>query len=119
MKRFFSEDFFRSSVVQWALIGALLLNVATWATAAFFIRPVDFPIVLHYNVYFGVDLIGDWWQVYSFPTIGLIILALNMSLGLFFYRRKERIISHVLLLGACLVEVCVAIATASIILINY
>lgn len=119
MKRFFSEDFFHSSVVQWALIGALLLNGATWAAAAFFIRPVDFPIVLHYNVYFGVDLIGDWWQVYSFPTVGLIILGLNMSLGLFFYRRKERIISHILLLGACLAQVFVAIAMASVILINY
>lgn len=119
IKRFFSEEFFHSDLVQWALIGALLLNLATWVALAFYIRPVDFLLVLHYNVYFGVDLIGDWWQAYFLALIGFMVIILNAVLGLFFYRLKERIISHVLLLGACMTQICVAIATAGIIVINY
>lgn len=119
IKSFFEEEFFHSSVVQWTLIGALLLNFVCWAASIFFIRPVDFPIVLHYNVYFGVDMIGDWWQVYLLPSMGLAMLLLNICLGLFFYRRKERTIAHVLLLGGCILQVCIAIAVAGVILINY
>lgn len=119
IKSFFEEEFFHSSVVQWTLIGALLLNLVCWAASIFFIRPVDFPIVLHYNVYFGVDMIGDWWKVYLLSGMGLAMLLLNICLGLFFYRRKERIIAHVLLLGGCILQICIAIAMAGVILINY
>src|ERR1035437_8049389 len=86
---FFSKDFFRSGLVHWTLIAALLLNIANWVALAYFIRPVDFPITLHYNVYFGVDIIGAWWQVYFLPLIGLTILSVNTVLGYLFYQQKE------------------------------
>lgn len=119
LKNFFAQDFFRSGVVHWALICSIMLNASSWALLAFFIRPVDFPIILHYNVYFGVDLIGDWWQAYFLPLIGLVVLATNVVLGFLFYCQKERIISHVLLLAAAVVQVVIAIGMAGLIRINY
>lgn len=118
-RNFFSQEYFRSSLVQWVIIGALFLNIANWLAIAFFIRPVDFPIVLHYNVYFGVDVIGAWWQVYSLPAIGLIILLVNSSLGYLFYKQKERIITHLLMLGTFIVQIIMTIAVASLLMINY
>ncbi len=119
MQRFFSQEFFRSSVVHWALIGAMIINAAMWGALAYFIRPVDFSIVLHYNAYFGVDMIGDWWQVQALPAIGVCILVANTLLGMVFYGQKERIISHLLLLATCMAQVLLAIAVAGLILINY
>ena len=118
-KNFLSKDFFKSGLVHWTLIAAFLLNLANWGALFYFIHPVDFPITLHYNVYFGVDIIGPWWQAYFLPAMGLIILLVNTALGYLFYQQKDRIIGHILLLTTCIVQVALSIAVASIILINY
>ncbi|EKD58795.1 MAG: hypothetical protein ACD_56C00049G0003 [uncultured bacterium] len=118
-KTFFSQEYFHSSLAQWVIIGALILNSLNWVMIAFFIRPVDFPIILHYNVYFGVDVIGAWWQVYFLPLIGLIILLVNSTLGYLFYCQKERIVAHLLMLGTFIVQIVISVAVASLLLINY
>ena len=118
-KTFFSQEYFHSSLVQWVLIGALILNAGNWAAVAFFMRPVDFPIILHYNVYFGVDVIGPWWQVYFLPAVGLIILLINSVLGYLFYGQKERIVAHLLMLATFIVQIVVTIAVVSVLIINY
>lgn len=118
-KYFFSQEFFRSGLVHWMLIGALMLNAINWGLIAFFNRPVDFPIILHYNVYFGVDVIGPWWQVYALPFIGLAILGVNTVLGYRFYQQKERIVAHLLMLATFIVQIGITIAVASVLLINY
>ena len=119
LRNFFLQEYFHSSLVQWVVIGSLAINLANWATIAFFIRPVDFPIVLHYNVYFGVDLIGSWWQIYFMPFIGLLILLVNASLGYLFYQRKERIAAHLLMLATFIVQLGISVAVASLLLMNY
>lgn len=116
---YFSQEFFRSALVQWVLIGALIINFANWGLIAYFIRPVDFPIILHYNVYFGVDVIGAWWQVYFLPLIGLLILSVNTILAFLFYQQKERIVAHLLVFAVFIVQICISIAVASLLLINY
>jgi len=117
--KFFCQEYFHSGLIQWVLIGSLIVNVANWACIAFFNRPVDFPIILHYNVYFGVDVIGDWWQVYLMPLIGLLILLVNAILGYLFYQQKERIVAHLLMLASFVAQVGISIAVASLLLINY
>jgi hypothetical protein len=101
------------------LIVSLLVNAFNWGAIAYFIRPVDFPIILHYNVYFGVDVIGAWWQVYFLPLIGLVILSVNTLLGYLFYQQKERIVAHLLLLATFIVQIGISVAVASLLLINY
>lgn len=119
LKYFFAKEFFHSALVHWVLIGALFVNGANWGVIAYFIRPVDFPIILHYNVYFGVDVIGAWWQIYFLPLIGLLILIVNTALGYLFYQQKERTVTHLLLLATFIVQICISIAVASLLLINY
>ena len=86
---------------------------------AFFIRPVDFPLILHYNVFFGVDIIGAWWQVFFLPGMGLFILAVNTFLAFLLFARKERIAAYIFLLASFFVQAGLAISSASLILINY
>jgi len=119
IRRFFANKFLRNPITQWLLIASLFINLADWAALAFFIRPVDFPIILHYNVYFGVDVIGDWWQSYALPFTGSVILIVNFILAGCFYGRRERIASYILLIAALAVQAGVAIAEAGVILINY
>ncbi len=119
LKYIYMQEFFRSALVQWVIIAAIFVNLANWGFIAYFIRPVDFPIILHYNIYFGVDVIGDWRQIYFLPAIGLLILSVNTVLGYLFYKQKERIAAHLLLLATFIVQVGVSIAVASLLIINY
>ena len=84
-----------------------------------FVQPVDFPIILHYNVYFGVDVLDDWRKVYIMPLIGVFLLIINTLLGLYFYKNNERIASHILAMASLMIQLSLLVASASIILINY
>lgn len=119
IRSFFAQDFFKNSIIRWLLTGALFLNLANWTLLVIFIRPVDFSIILHYNVYFGVDLIGDWWQPYVLPFMGIVFLAVNFILAYEFYKQKERIASYILLLASLMIQMGLIIASTGIVMINY
>lgn len=114
-----NKDFFQSKIVLWLLALNFLINLANWIILAIFINRVDGGIILHYNVYFGVDSIGDFKQAFLMPAIGLILLVLNSVLAAYFYKNKERIASYVLLLSSLMAQLSLVVASASVIIINY
>jgi uncharacterized membrane protein len=116
---FFSQEFWRSALVQWVLIVTLFLDLASWGIIVYYIRPIDLPIVLHYNVYLGVDVIGDWWQVYFLPIISSIFLIINTILAYIFYQRKERLAGYIFLLASFFVQAGTLIAISELAMINY
>ncbi|MBI3626527.1 hypothetical protein HY224_00585 [Candidatus Uhrbacteria bacterium] len=106
-KKFFIAGFFLS----------LLLNLATWAGLLWRLKPTSEPIPLHYNVYFGPDLIGPWQQAYVIPGLGLGFLVLNLVLAYLFYRR-ERVLAYLLTGLTLLIETFLLIGSIMVILIN-
>lgn len=119
-KRIFKEnDFFQNKIILWFLVLNIFSNICNWAVLFFLVSRLDGGIVLHYNVYFGVDDIGDWRRSFMLPAIGLVIFLANSFLALFFYKNKERIASYILLSSAFMAQLCLIIASISVILINY
>lgn len=118
-KSFFMQDYFCNAIVLWLLALSFLVNVANWVILRVFVQPVDFPIILHYNVYFGVDVLDDWKKVYLVPLIGFFLLIINTFLGLYFYQNKERIASYILAIANLMIQLSLLVAAASVILINY
>ncbi|MFA6383416.1 MAG: hypothetical protein WCX17_03260 [Parcubacteria group bacterium] len=119
IRSFFAQEYFRSQIVVWLLILSLAANLADWISLRLFIKPVDFPIILHYNVYFGVDMLGGWKQAFILPFLGLILFLINSCLSLYFYHQKERIASHILLMATLMLQLSLVIASISVIIINY
>jgi hypothetical protein len=113
------KAFFENIIVRFSLLGAFLLNLAGWTILALFIRPDQSVVILHYNVYFGVDLIGDWQQAYLIPVIGLLFLGVNLWLARWFYGNRERFAAYVLLLASIMIELAVAVAAGGVALVNY
>ena len=74
-----AEEFFQSKIVFWLIISGLLANLINWAALWIFIKPVDGNIILHYNVYFGVDMMGNWKLVFIMPSVGLFLFFVNFS----------------------------------------
>lgn len=46
-------------------------------------------IFLHYNIVIGVDKVGNWWQIFYLPAIGVMVLLVNVIFGLFVYRADK------------------------------
>jgi len=119
IKSFFTQEYFCNSIILWLLALSFLVNLINVVSLAIFVQPVDFHIILHYNVYFGVDFLDSWEKVYFMPFIGIILLIINVLLGLYFFNRKERIASHILMIANLMIQLSLLVASISIILINY
>lgn len=116
---FFVQDYFRSYIVIWLIVLSFMSNFANWISIKIFIKPVNFPIILHYNVYFGVDMVGNRDRAYILPAIGLFLLLVNLLLSIYFYKRGERIASYLLLMAGLMSQLSLIIASVGIVVINY
>lgn len=84
-----------------------------------FVRKLNASIILHYNVYLGVDSFGDGKQAFFMPLVGIFFVLVNLFLAYYFFSQKERMVSHVLSLTALIVQLGLTVASMSIIMVNY
>ncbi len=70
---------FSDLLVRRIFIVASAANLLSWLAAFLLARSINQELaVLHYNVVFGVDLIGPAYRLYSIPAVGLAIVAFNL-----------------------------------------
>lgn len=109
-------SFFYARVYLAVLLGLNLLN---WFAAYAINKNVSQNlIVLHYNIDFGVNLIGGAKKIYLIPLLGLIIILINFIL-LAVIHRQSKFIVHLLLSGAILANLFLLAGLASLYLINF
>ncbi|MFA6424373.1 MAG: hypothetical protein WCV83_03640 [Candidatus Magasanikbacteria bacterium] len=97
---------------RWVLVPALFLalfQLFMWVYAAMYVRATSDQIFLHYNVVFGVDLIGEWWKILVVPFGGLLIFLLNFSLSWYCYS-TDKILARFLTFIAALLNLSLAVA---------
>lgn len=75
--------------VAFSFLFSLFFNVGIWILLNQFIEPTTELIYLHYNIYFGIDLIGEWYKVYLIPFSGFLILLVNYLVGAIMYPTKK------------------------------
>ncbi|MBI2446682.1 MAG: hypothetical protein HYV51_02560 [Parcubacteria group bacterium] len=83
------KEFFKDNVIKSLLISSLVLNIGLFLFFYFFIKRSDIPIVLHYNVDWGVDYFGEVKNIFILPLAGLIIFLLNSILALRLWVRMK------------------------------
>lgn len=74
-------------------------------------------IPLHYNIHFGVDLFGAWWQIFTIPAVGTLILFINFVGALYLWRR-EKVLSYFFATGTVLIELIFLVGMVFIVLLN-
>ena len=117
-RKFFWHGYWTDPSIFFSLVLAILANAGIWAALLLTVQKSDQPIILHYNIYFGVDAGGDWRNVYLMPAFSLALLLANLILSRFFYY-KERMASYIFAAIALLVQLLMAVGVTSIILINF
>jgi hypothetical protein len=115
IKKFFSF-FIKDKIIFFIFIVSLFINLITWINLLR-IQKIDGLIPLHYNIYLGIDYVGAWYKLFTIPTIGLIILILNLFLSIFIYF-KDKLIAHILIFSVLFVQIILFLASLSIVWIN-
>jgi hypothetical protein len=103
------------------LLGLVLLQAIAWLQAYFIFSNLsgDF-LVLHYNVDFGIDLVGPPTRIFLYPLLGLGLAALNIILAASFSRHKDfTILVHSLLATALAFGLFLDLALWFIYLVNF
>lgn len=115
--------FFYIKVYLFSILG---LNFLNWLFVYIINSKVSQDLtVLHYNVDFGVNLIGSVKQIYIIPFLGLIIFILNLILLAFAFRLNFRIPSagkffaHILLGASMLANFFLFLSLVFIYLVNF
>ena len=112
--------FWRTLFIRYTTIAAIVLQIAMWVLLVWKLIPItrgqDF-ISLHYNIYFGIDLIGAWYSILAIPIAGLIFLVLNSILIVALFK-KEKFLSYFLAGCSVLINFGLLTALTLIILLN-
>lgn len=97
-------------------IGLVIFN---WLVAYLInIRLLNNLTVLHYNIDFGVDLIGSAKEIYILPLLGFIFIIINI-VPLSLVYKKNQFMAHILLASNLFSNLILSIALAAIYLFNF
>ncbi|HBI17421.1 MAG: hypothetical protein UR60_C0016G0013 [Candidatus Moranbacteria bacterium GW2011_GWF2_34_56] len=113
------KEFFKNKLLLTLFIFSIIINILNFSFLFYFIEKLNNLIILHYNVYLGVDLMGESNQVFLIPAIGLFFALINLCLAIYFFSKKERMLSHILSLTTFIVQLGISVASGSVILVNY
>lgn len=94
-----------------------VLNLLIWLVIYWQIKPNTESVFLHYNIYFGIDAIGSYAQLYYLSLSGLIIFLLNLIISFIIYKRGQ-IICYLLLISSIIAQIIIFVATILIVLLN-
>ena len=93
-----------------AIVGSFLLALLNFGK-------LSYPLVLHFDNFNGVDVIGDTADFWGIWLGGIAYITLNFLLGEAMFK-KERILSYVFLSINLLLALILFVITATIISVN-
>lgn len=116
-----SGEFFAFKPNRLYLLVIFLFQTFSWWLSYFIFKNLTSNLlVLHYNVDFGIDWVGDQNLIFYLPILGFLFLLLSVILIFIFGPgRHFRFQSHYLMAGAVLVNIGIFTALVLIYLINF
>lgn len=80
--------FFRNRFLSIGSLLALISNVGLWVYLARQLVPQQESIPLHYNIYYGIDLVGPWWYLFFLPAAGSAVVLANTAFSVILQKSK-------------------------------
>ena len=116
-----SSELFRYAPNKIFVFLVLLINFSTWLIAVYIDRQINYEqIALHYNVDFGINLMGSVKQIYIVPFLGLIIFLINFLLLININQERERrFTAQVIFIASLLCNLTLLASIGAIYLINF
>lgn len=111
------KEFFKNNIVRLFLGLSLVLNLGLFLFFYFLIKQSNIPIVLHYNVDWGVDYLGEVKSIFTLPIIGFLIFLFNGVLAMKLWVRNKAL-SYFLTIVILLVEIFLGLGGIALYIIN-
>ncbi len=111
------RSYWKNKIIMNIFVWSCLMNISLWVFLFKNQRNSDLPIILHYNLFFGVDYLGGYNEIYLIPAVGAIIIIINTVLGYLLYER-ERLASYFLAFNIFIVQIFLLLAGYLIVEIN-
>lgn len=109
--------FLRDWWISVPLFGIFAAQLFIWYDIIANIHPSSEQFFLHYNMILGVDLVGDWWHIYLFPTVGLLIVVINYGCAFLFYN-NDKFLSRLLSVVTGIIHIFLLAAIVWIVRLN-
>ena len=106
--------FFKDRLNAILLIAGGLLALGQWLMMIWQVRPTADVLPLHYNIFFGVDYVGQWYQAYYAPLLSVVIFGVNLLVAMIFYKREKNL-SYLILSATVFLMLLSSIAALNII----
>ncbi len=115
------SEIFSMHHVRWYLSLSVLFNATLWMFSWLFYRQVkEDAIILHYNVDFGVDLVGLPNHIFIIPALGSFVILFNfLLLPLLLKRADFRVFSNLCLGAAFLANIFLSLSLGPLYSINF
>lgn len=111
------RSYWKNEIIMSILALSCLANISLWAFLFKNQKSSELPVILHYNLFFGVDYLGAYNEIYLIPIVGVIIIFINTILGYLLYER-ERLASYFLVFNIFIVQSFLLLAGYLIVEIN-
>ncbi len=109
--------FLRDKIVFINLGLTLTFNFLGWFFLYWRVQPTTDFLALHYNLYFGVDMVGEWWRVFYLPLVSLLCALINIFLAKVLYR-QTRLLSYFLMTATSSISIIIFVGSYLLILLN-
>ncbi len=101
-----------------SMVGAVsILNLFSLAWLIFQIPHNTEQVFLHYNILFGVDRIGELWEVYLTSLIAIVLCCVDFLCAWLLYRR-DWLLSYFLLAVSVVISIFVTISSILVVFLN-
>lgn len=111
----FKDKFFR---IVFPL--SILLNLIIWAFLYLNFWPLRETrgiLPLHYNIYFGIDFVGEWYKIFIVPATGIFFIIINFLVADIVYLR-DKVVSYFLAGAAIFIQMILGLAALAVIYLN-
>lgn len=114
-------EFFAYKANRIHLLISIFFQALSWFFAYYIYKNLTGDLlVLHYNVDFGIDWIGDSYNIFYFPLVGLIIFFLSvLLLAIFGPGKNFRFQSNVIMVSVLMSNLGMMSALLLVYLINF
>ncbi len=112
---------FKFVLAKYYLVAIFLLQGLAWFQAINIFRKFTGNfLILHYNIDFGIDLVGDSYKIFYIPLAGFLLTLLNLIVSTVFVRKEGfKILLHLFFSASVLLNAFLNIALFAIYLINF
>lgn len=110
LKNLIRKVFFKNKAVGMLLGATLGIHILLWVLfLVIHIKARGLPVILHYSIFRGVDLLGASKTFFLLPLGGSIIIAINFSVAKILYNTLRS--ASYLLLGTAFISQLIILLT--------